>query len=116
MNDIVTLYHNAFGVAFYWKRNEVPLTKRIQIIFRDTGLLITPRELNIFAQLILQARKEGTACENCPMNENCRSWLVNTPAAQITLAMNAKELDAIEDLVEGTLFQLGLNAMLGKLL
>ena len=116
MNDIVTIYYNSFGVAFYWKKNKAPDTSKIQIIFRDTGFLITPQELQEFSRQIIQARTEGIGCKNCPQNETCRSWLVNTPAEQITLAVSLKELDAIQDLIEGTVFQLNLNTILGKLL
>ncbi|MEL6916623.1 MAG: hypothetical protein AAFO99_02725 [Bacteroidota bacterium] len=52
-------------------------------------------------------------CKDCAQNESCRALLLDTPAPQVSLAMNLKELNAIHDLVEGTLFQLNLDCLLG---
>lgn len=53
---------------------------------------------------------------DCAHNEPCRPLLVDSPAPQVTFAMNAKELEAIEELVEGTLFQLRLDNYLNSML
>jgi len=53
---------------------------------------------------------------DCAHNESRRPLLVDSPAPQVTFAMNAKELEAIEDLVEGTLFQLSLDNYLNSML
>ncbi|SIS88584.1 hypothetical protein SAMN05421766_104629 [Zobellia uliginosa] len=45
MDDITPIYHNPFGVAFQWKRNTIKDIRKIQIVFRDTGLLLTEKEL-----------------------------------------------------------------------
>lgn len=116
MHDIDSIYHNTFGVAFYWKKNEVTHIEKIQFIFRDTGLLISKKELLQFSKHILCSKEQGKGCKDCPQNESCRSWLVDTPAPQVTFAMNFKELEALQDLVEGTLFQLNLNTILGEVL
>ncbi len=113
MQDINTIYHNYFGVAFQWKKDVLAAGNKIQIIFRDTGLLLSYAELKQFSKNIIATRKSNTPCADCALNDSCKALLVDSPAPQITFAMNVEELNAIQDLVEGTLFQLDLKHYLG---
>lgn len=113
MNNINPIYHNQFGVAFQWKRNSVKDILKVQLVFRDTGLLISKEELLQFSKNIKYTRKHSRLCADCAQNKSCKSLLVDSPASQITFAMNLKELNAIQDLVEGTLFQMDLDNFLG---
>lgn len=115
MQDIHPIYHNSFGVAFQWKRNSVKDIMKVQIVFRDTGLLLSKEELDQFSKNIKYTKDNSTLCNDCAHNESCKALLVDSPAKQITFAMNAKELSALEDLVEGTLFQMNLDNYLGGL-
>ncbi|MEK6152972.1 hypothetical protein WIW50_06920 [Flavobacteriaceae bacterium 3-367] len=115
MNDINPIYHNQFGVAFQWKRNRAKDLKKIQMVFRDTGLLLTQEELVQFSRHIKCTLDSNTLCKDCAENESCRVLLLDTPAPQVSLAMNQKELLAVHDLVQGTLFQLDLDHMLGDI-
>ena len=115
MQDINPIYHNQFGVAFQWKRNKAKDIKKIQMVFRDTGLLLTQEELVQFSQHIKCTMDSNTLCRDCAENESCRALLLDTPAPQVSLAMNQKELLAVHDLVQGTLFQLDLDHMLGNI-
>ena len=109
MQDIHPIYHNNFGVAFQWKRNSTKDIMKVQIVFRDTGLLLTKEELTQFSKNIKYTKYHSSLCANCTHNESCKALLVDSPAPQITFAMNAKELNGIHDLVEGTLFQMNLD-------
>ncbi|MUH36694.1 hypothetical protein D9O36_12645 [Zobellia amurskyensis] len=115
MEDINPIYHNPFGVAFQWKRNSTKDTKKVQIVFRDTGLLLSQNELEQFKKNIECTMNSDAHCNDCNQHETCRSLLLDTPAPQITLAMSMQELDAVQDLIEGTLFQLNLNTYLNKM-
>ncbi|WP_276167642.1 hypothetical protein [Zobellia alginiliquefaciens] len=115
MEDINPIYHNPFGVAFQWKRNTVKDPKKVQIVFRDTGLLLTQSELLQFKKNIECTQKMNSPCEECHQHDTCRSLLLDTPAPQITLAMNRTELDAVHDLIDGTLFQLNLDSYLNHM-
>ncbi len=115
MQDINPLYHNWFGVAFQWKRNSVKDILKVQIVFRDTGLLLSKEELIQFSKNIKHAKNNSPLCSDCAHNESCKPLLVDSPAPQITFAMSAKELNGLQDLVEGTLFQMNLNNYLGRL-
>ncbi|MGB5820249.1 MAG: DUF6686 family protein [Saonia sp.] len=113
MQDINPIYHNQFGVAFQWKRNAAKDIKKIQMVFRDIGLSLSKEELVQFSNHIKCTMNSNTLCKDCAENESCRALLLDTPAPQVTLAMNLKELNAVHDLVEGTLFQLNLKHLLG---
>ncbi|WP_411029215.1 hypothetical protein [Spongiimicrobium sp. 3-5] len=115
MQDINPIYTNGFGVAFQWKRASLKDMKKIQIVFRDTGLLLSKKELIQFSKNIKCTKNNNSLCKDCASNESCRALLLETPAPQVTLAINQKELNAISDLVEGTLFQLDLDNLLGGL-
>lgn len=109
MKEIDLIYHNQFGVAFRWKSGIARDSNKVQLVFRDTGMLLTKKELIYFSQCIKGVDRDQYFCERCSQQESCRTLLLSTPAPQITLALNAKELTAIEDLVTGSLFQLNLN-------
>lgn len=111
--DIHPIYHNNFGVAFQWKRNIVKDIMKVQLVFRDTGLLLSKEELLRFSENIKYTKKQSPLCNDCAQNDACKPLLITSPAPQITFAVNQKELNAIEDLVEGTLFQMNLDNYLG---
>ncbi|CAM3555118.1 hypothetical protein ZORO111903_19650 [Zobellia roscoffensis] len=115
MEDINPIYHNPFGVAFQWKRPTAKDQKKVQIVFRDTGLLLSQNELVQFKRNIECTMKSNSPCIDCQQHDTCRSLLLDTPAPQITLAMNQKELSAVQDLVDGTLFQLNLDSYLNEM-
>ncbi|MFS4494539.1 hypothetical protein [Maribacter sp. 2308TA10-17] len=113
MQDIHPIYHNNFGVAFQWKRNKVKDIMKVQIVFRDTGLLLSKEELTQFSKNIKYTKDNSSLCNDCAQNESCKALLIDSPAPQITFAVNVKELNGIQDLVEGTLFQMNLDNYLG---
>lgn len=109
MKDIIPIYTNKFGIAFQWKRSDIKQFGKIQVVFRDTGLLLSKEELVQFAEHIKCAKNGRGFCENCSQQEDCRGLLLDTPAPQVTMAVSLNELDAIQDLVEGTLFHMNLD-------
>lgn len=115
MRDIHHIYHNNFGMAFQWKKTTAKDIKKVQIVFRDTGLLLSKEELTQFSKNIKYTRDNSSLCSDCANNESCKALLIDSPAPQITFAVNFKELNGIQDLVEGTLFQMNLNDYLGGL-
>ncbi|WP_373517718.1 hypothetical protein [Pricia sp.] len=112
MNDIKILYQNELSIAFYWKRCPVDYDKKVQIVFRDTGLLLTRDELIQFSGNIERATNSCSLCKDCKNKESCRALLLDTPAPQISFAVSHKELTALKDLVNVILFQLRLDNLL----
>ncbi len=113
--DIYPIYYNDFGFAFQWKRHATKNVNKIQIVFRNTGLLLCKKELEVFFNNIKYTIHSNSECLRCEENDSCKSLLLDTPAHQVTLAMNKKELQAVHDLVEGTLFQLNLDNFIGNI-
>ncbi len=115
MKDINAIYYNHFGIAFQWKNGTVKNHKKIQIVFRDTGFLLTKKELARFSNKIEHTIKENSVCNCCTKKEVCRSLLLETPVPQVSLAVSKNELSAIQDLIEGTLFQLNMDSYLDEI-
>ncbi len=114
MNDINTLYYNNFGIAFQWKTCAAKDYQKVQLVFRNTGLLLTMGELVNFYKHTEKVLETPRLCKDCKDDKNCRSLLLDTPISQISFAMSYTELLDILDLIRGTLFQLGLDRMLEK--
>ncbi len=112
--DIITIYNNSFGISFKWKRTEAKNLNKVQLVFENTGLFLNYKELLLFEKNITDALKRPSICNDCKTNISCKSILLETPVAQISFAMSYKELNDMYDLVNGTLFQLGLDTILQK--
>lgn len=115
MNDIDLIYNNSFGLAFQWKGDRARDNNKVQLVFRDTGLFLSKEELLRFSKNIGRSMEHHSICGTCPKKETCRSILVESPVPQITFAMNSEELLNVQDLVEGTLFQLNLDNYIDSL-
>jgi len=113
-NNINAIFHNDIGIAFLWPEQPTKNNQKIQLVFRDTGLLLDKKELVEFSKHIKNAIKTRPLCSDCKQNENCRALLLETPFPQISLAISHTELSAADELVDGTLFQLNLDGYLNK--
>lgn len=114
MDDINTFYYNDYGIAFQWKRCAAKNLKKIQLVFRSTGLLLSTEELITFSNNIEKSLKLTPKCTNCEHTKSCKSILLEAPNPQTSFALSFNELENIKDLVQGTLFQLGLNNLLSE--
>ncbi|WP_299891429.1 hypothetical protein [uncultured Lacinutrix sp.] len=109
MDDINTIYYNDFGIAFQWKRCAIEDYKKIQLVFRNTGLFLSFNELLVFSKNIEKVFSKPSLCKDCKENESCKSLLQEAPNPQISFAVSYIELKSIQDLVKGTLVQLELD-------
>ncbi|MBU2995282.1 hypothetical protein KO500_02510 [Cellulophaga baltica] len=112
MDDINTIYYNEFGIAFQWTKNSEKDSKKIQLVFKDTGVYVTKNELELFSIIIENTLDSLCVCDGCQHKDSCKSYLLQTPFGQISFAMTLKELKDVEDLITGTIFQLRLDNML----
>lgn len=103
MNTIEQIYLTDFGVAFYWRKEDEVLRDRIQIVFKETGFYLSIAEIKKFSEMILDACQKNE-CASCCHRDQCHKFLLKTPLRQIDLAVSAKELSKIKELIEGTLF------------
>ncbi|MDO6491244.1 MULTISPECIES: hypothetical protein [unclassified Cellulophaga] len=115
MRDIDAIYYNDFGIAFHWKKEPKNYRSKIQVVFRDTGFLLTQKELLRFAEHIQSTMNSNAVCNCCPKKKSCRALLLETPVPQVSLAVSVNELTAINDLIEGTIFQLNIDDFLSDI-
>jgi len=113
MKEVEQIYHNDFGVAFHWKKDDEVLKEKVQIIFKETGFYFTLQQIEEFADIIDETCRENS-CASCCLRSNCHKFLLKTPLNQIDLAVNKRELMQIKDLVEGTIFNINLLDYLGS--
>jgi len=113
MKEVEQIYHNDFGVAFHWKKDDEVLKEKVQIIFKETGFYFTLQQIEEFADIIDETCRENS-CGTCCHRAHCHKFLLKTPLNQIDLAVNKTELMQIKDLVEGTIFNINLLDYLGS--
>ncbi|XMO85814.1 hypothetical protein AAFN75_13575 [Algibacter sp. AS12] len=110
MDDITVIYKNDFGLVFWWKRYAVEDYKKINLVFNNTALHFTALELLTFLQHIeTSINKLITTCNS---NNQEQLMLLETPAPQVSFVCNYEELICIQNLVEGTLYNLELSPSL----
>lgn len=114
MKEIEQVYHNDFGIAFYWIKEKETITDRIQVVFKDVGLYLQHCELRKFKYIVETACIEHK-CNTCIYNNSCRKVLLKTPSDTIDLAVTYKELINIKDLLNGTLFNLQVSSYISEL-
>ena len=109
MQDIYRIYHNSIGIAFQWKRDiKNGNTDTIQLVFRNTGFYLNYKEIQEFYNKVKVAH-QLKQCEGCTKQNECSSYLLQTPSEKVDLSVNNEELQLISDLIKGTLFQIELN-------
>ena len=89
------IYHNDFGVAFYWAKEGEVLTARVQIVFKETGFYLSTSEIIKFSAMIGEACAQNN-CKSCKASGQCRRFLLKTPLQQIDLAVSPYELNKIK--------------------
>lgn len=114
-DEIIILYQNEGCIAFQWKRCAAKDHKKVQLVFRNTGMLLNDQELVVFSQYIKASISRAVEATTCPNPAPCRAILLRTPAEQISLAVNEQELQYLDEVVDGAIFQLGLQDVLYRL-
>ncbi len=106
MKEIEQIYFNDFGVAFYWRKEDMVIKDRVQIVFKETGFYFSVEEIKQFT-VIVNEMSDKTCCE-CSHRNKCHKFLLKTPLREVDLAVSQHELSNIKDLLEGTLFNIDL--------
>ncbi|CAM3741710.1 hypothetical protein FSS13T_10990 [Flavobacterium saliperosum S13] len=89
MEPIKELYHNDFGVAFYWIRDEVVLSEKVQLIFKETGFYLSASELLKFSKNI-EATCRNITCSDCELRGHCHKYMLETPFPGLELAVSER--------------------------
>jgi|TARA_B100000497_G_C7433594_1_gene270556 hypothetical protein len=109
-DDINLVHYNDFGIAFNWKQTEYNSDNKIQIVFKETGLLLSRSEVTLFKSDI-----ENAMYTSCDCVDGCK-YLVQSPCNYINFSMTNSELSGLHDLLAGVCFSFELNELLEKII
>lgn len=113
--DIIPLYKNSLGIAFKWKYDlDKNRNNNIQMVFRDMGFYLTVKDIENFSNNVTIAQR-CMDCNCCEIDKNGRYILLKTPSSKIDIAVSEAELKLINDLIQGTLFQLKLDKYIDQI-
>lgn len=115
MEDVNIIFNNDFGVSFTWKHPKNEMQRNIiAVLFNNTVLHFTKRELVLFSNGIVDTITNALPSldRNYAKTNTCKSLILNTPFPKISFAMSPVDLLAVEDLIKGTLFEMGLHSLL----
>ncbi|RZS99503.1 DUF6686 family protein [Aquimarina brevivitae] len=107
MSTFQKIYSNAIGISFFWNQH-TEVKDKVQLVFRDTGFLLTLAELQEFSSYCVQVLST-TGCEHCKHSDQCRNLLLRTPSSKIDLAVNKQELVDIQELINQTIMAVQLK-------
>jgi len=114
MEQIEQVYHNDFGVAFYWIKNDRVLREKVQLVFKETGFYLSLPELMGFSGNI-ETTCKNIKCSDCELRQHCHKYLLETPFSGLELAVSETEAFQLKELVSGTLFQMQLSNYLNDI-
>lgn len=112
MRHIDKLYHNDFGISFFWKSKKNHKSSIVELVFRDAGLSLSPEDIVIMYDMVKSVVDKPSLCVDCKKNQSCKPFLLEIPNAMVSFAMSYKEMKEMFDLLRGTLFHLELNHLL----
>jgi len=112
MKDINKLYHNDFGISFFWKCKIQRKNSLVELVFRDTGLSLRCDEIETMYLIVKSIVKKPSLCMDCKKNRGCKSLLLEIPNTKVSFAMSFQEMTEMLDLLKGTLFQLELISLI----
>lgn len=105
MNAVNKIYSNTIGMSFYWQQKLDTSLQKIQIVFCNTGFLLSFYELKDFA-FFCESSLKTQACDTCKSTTTCKNLLLRTPSDKIDLAVSREELMQIQELINGTIFRM----------
>ena len=109
-DDINVIHYNDFGIAFNWKKTTIFSKNKIQLVFKNTGLLLSKSQLFAFKSDI-----EYVASNRCNCSDKSKN-LTPSPCEYISFAMSNSELNGLMDLLNGVCFNIQLSDMLEKII
>lgn len=112
MEDIDIINKNDFGLVFLWKRCPIEHHKKINFVFDKNVLHLNEPEVLIFSELIDVSLER--LIENRRKNSVEELMFLETPVPQLSLIMDYENLVLLQNLVEGTLLELGIDEVFKK--
>lgn len=107
------IYQNTIGATYLIKDHlDAHFSlNRIQLVLGDIALILENDELNSFLDVIISAKK-GCSCTNCKCSDTPKQITCNTSFTKFIFKSNVKNIKALEDLIEVTIFELQMHSIL----
>lgn len=112
MEDINMLYKNDYGIAFKWKRCPLEHLKKINFVFGKTVFHLTEVEILMFSDFINKSLDR--LIKNTSKRDVDELTFLETPIPQISLVMDYENLVLLQNLIEGSLLELGIDMILNN--
>lgn len=109
MEDIIIINKNDFGIAFHWKRCPIENHKKVNFVFDKNALHLNEPEVLVFNDLI--DKSLNRLIQNMDEEQSENLVFAETPMPQLSLVLNYENLVSLQNLVEGTLFELGIDSV-----
>ncbi|MFL1894576.1 hypothetical protein ACJRPK_02670 [Aquimarina sp. 2-A2] len=114
MNTVDKIYSNEVGMSFYWTQERKAPLPKIQLVFRNTGFLLSLNELKDFSSFCASSLSTQN-CNACKEHSSCKTFLLRTPSDKIDLAVSSDELIQIQELINGTIFRIEMKQWITSL-
>lgn len=106
--EICKIYHNNIGIAFRWQSPLDRVSEKVEVVFKQIGFQLTKNEIELFSNQVACSKATLSDWSQCAFKKDCKNILLETPSALVSLVVNEKELEQLDDLLNGTLVWLDL--------
>lgn len=112
MHYLKPIYHNKMGATYMVTSHpEENDFEKIQVQLGELGILLTTNDLKQLLKTINSSRK-GCNCSSCGKKHCFKLIKCDTTYAHLHLKTTKKNVDALEELIQGTLFELAMEDLL----
>jgi len=112
MHYLKPVYHNSIGGTYILTSDlEDNTFEKIQLQLAELSILMTIEDLSQLLKTINSAR-QGCQCKNCGKKHCFKLIKCDTTFAQLHFKTTKKNVNALEELIQGTLFELAMEDLL----
>ncbi len=112
MHYLKPVYHNSIGTTYIITSDlEENNFQKIQLQLAELAILLSIQELKHLLKIIDTSRK-GCECKGCGKKYCFKLIKCDTTFAQIHFKTTAKNVNGLEELIQGTLFELAMEDLL----
>ncbi len=114
MNYLEPVYHNNIGATYILKdeiEESITSFEKIQLQLGDIAIILDQQEMKNLL-VIIDSAKKGCQCDDCGKTNPFKTIKCDTPLAVISFKSTKQNIEGLENLIKGTIFQLEMNSIL----
>jgi len=112
MHFLEPIYQNNTGAAYALKSSIDDPFSKIQLQLGDIAILMDMCEVESFLTVVKSAQK-GCNCANCEQEGAYKIIKCDTAYAEVKFKATPRVIEDLEDLVNGIIFEVQVNRLLG---